>query len=465
MQLSHALKNEQPYTQRNLRWLTIACLLFSTLSWAQGPHDLLQIYDYASGYDAEYQQNQLNLTAREHSLKSSSSGLKPNLRLTGDVTHSQNTVEATPPLTEDRTEKGTSRVVALNLSQSIFDLSAINNHQQGKVGLTALIAERQQLDQAFLEQVTTLFFDTLLAQDDLRLAIRQEQTLDQQLAQAQERFEVGLVSVTDVLEAQASLDSAQVDTLASQNTLAIAQENLFLLTGQPIETLASLAEDYPIAAPTPETTADWITLAKNHSPTLKLTQANLDQAKLQNKLARRAYIPSVNMVGRYASIQGYQSGFDQPDQIGSSVGINMEMPLYLGGSIGNAKREAEANWMALRAAHIFEQRQLNRDITSQFDQVMTDIRRVKAQLKSIRSNTSALEATQAGYVAGIRNIVDVLVAQQQLFTAERNYAKSRYDYLKRILALKARAGILKRADLEGINKWLTAEEAKATTQE
>ena len=171
------------------------------------------------------------------------------------------------------------------------------------------------------------------------------------------------------------------------------------------------------------------------------------------------------MVGRYASIQGYQSGFDQPDQIGSSVGINMEMPLYLGGSIGNAKREAEANWMALRAAHIFEQRQLNRDITSQFDQVMTDIRRVKAQLKSIRSNTSALEATQAGYVAGIRNIVDVLVAQQQLFTAERNYAKSRYDYLKRILALKARAGILKRADLEGINKWLTAEEAKATTQE
>lgn len=454
MQTNAPLKRSRPIIKNNILWLALSCCMLSAHCWSQTTHDLLQVYDYARDYDAQHQQNQLNLQAREHNLKSSSSGLKPAIRLTGDFTHSQNTVEATPPATSDRTEKGTSRVVALNVSQNIFDLSAINDHQQGKIGITALAAERQQLDQAFLEQVTTLFFDTLLAQDDLRLAKRQAQTLEQQLAQAQERFEVGLVSVTDVLEAQASLDNAQVDTLAAQNTLAIAQENLRLLTGQPITTLASLAEDFPITAPTPTTTPEWITLAKNNSPTLKLTQATLDQAKLQNKLARLAYIPSVSMFGRYASTQGYQSGFDQPDQIGTSVGVNVEMPLYLGGSIGNAKRETEANWMALRAAHTFEQRQLNRDITSQLDQVMTDIRRVKAQLKSIQSNTSALEATQAGYVAGIRNIVDVLVAQQQLFTAERNYAQSRYAYLKRIIALKSRAGVLSRDELVRINQWL-----------
>lgn len=454
--ISTASQRRRRWRQRVVLASFILCSpIYSQICWSQSTYNLVQIYDFAHAYDAEYQQNLLALEARGHSLKSSSSGLRPAVTLSGDVTHSQNTIDPIPPFTEDRNEKGTSRVVALNVQQSVFDLEALNNHQQGKVGLSALEAERQQLEQAFLEQVTTLFFDTLLAQDDLRLAKRQEKTLDQQLAQAQERFEVGLVSVTDVLEAQASLDNAQVDTLAAQNQLVIARENLLLLTGLDIASLATLAQDFPIASPSPDTAQAWIDLAKTHSPALKLAQANLRQAKLQHNLAKRAYIPSINLFGRYASTSGYQSGFDQPDQVGGNVGLNIEMPLYLGGSIGNAKRETTANWMAQRAALTFEQRQLTRDIVSQFDQVMTDIRRVKAQQKSIRSNTSALEATQAGYVAGIRNIVDVLVAQQQLFTAERNYAKSRYDYLKRTLALKARAGLLDRKALENINQWLT----------
>lgn len=434
--------------------LSLAAFIVSPC-WAASSHDLIQIYDQARDYDAAFQENLLVLKARRHALNSSNSGLKPALTLSGDITHSRNDIEATPPNTEDTTIEGTSRVFAANVSQSLFDLERINQYQQGKVGITALKAETQLLEHNFLEQVSSVFFDALLAQDDVRLAQRQEKTLDQQLTQAQERFDVGLVSVTDVLEAQARLDSAEVDTLAAKNQLKIAQENLQLLTGQTITKLATLREDFPIEPPTPNTAADWIALANIHSPTLQLTRASLQQAKLQHRLARRAYLPSVNLVGRYASTQGFQSGFDQPDQVGSSVGLTLEMPLYLGGSISNAKREAEATRLAQRAAHTFEQRQLIRDINSRFDQVITDMRRVTAQLKSIRSNASALEATQAGYVAGIRNSVDVLLAQQQLITAERNYAESRYDYLKGKLALQARAGVLDREALVKINQGLT----------
>jgi outer membrane protein len=425
---------------------------------ADTSYDLLQIYDFAKAYDAEFQQNQLLLDAQAHNLASSSSGLKPSVTLTGDISHSETTTTGSAmslfPSAEDGSQSGVSRVFALNVQQIIFDLEDINRHQQGETALSSLSAERRQLEQGFLQKVSTLFFDALLAQDDLYLAQRQAQTLAQQLSQAQERFEVGLVSVTDVLEAQAQLDNAKVDTLAAQNQLAITREDLLLLTGKSINTLKTLSTEYPIIRPKPELLADWINIAQTQSPALQIAEKSLEKAKLQHDLAQRAYLPSINLFGRYSTTEGYQSGFDQPDQKGSSVGLSLEMPLYLGGAIGHAKRESAAQWMAQRAALTAEKRQLLRDITSQHDQVLTDIRRVKAQHKSVASNTSALEATQAGYVAGIRNIVDVLVAQQQLFTAERNYAKSRYDYIKRILALRGRAGALDRKALEKLNRWL-----------
>ncbi|MEJ2669118.1 MAG: TolC family outer membrane protein [Gammaproteobacteria bacterium] len=425
---------------------------FSTVK-AQTTPDLANIYQLAHVHDAQYQQALLSIDADSYQLQATVSGLKPKLSLSGNVTHSHSNITSSAN-GDDITQSGTSREYALNLSQTVFDVSDLNAYQQGQVGLKALRAELNQIKQEFIIRVSDTYLDTLLAQDDLNLAKRQERTLKKQVTQARERFDVGLVSVTDVLDAQARFDAAQVSTLSAENQLATAQENLLLLTGKPVKRIATLAKDFPIQTPS-ATVNEWITLATENNPPLQQAIATLEQTRLQKNLAKSAYLPTIDLFSRYGTSMGYQSGFDQPDQRVTSIGVSIEMPLYLGGSIGLAKKESQRRWMAAKHALAATRRTLERDITTLHAQLLTDIRRVKAQNKSVQSNTSALEATEAGYDAGTRSIVYVLLDQQNVFAAERDYAQFRYDYIKRFLRIKQTIGDLHSGTLTEINKWFT----------
>ena len=81
--------------------------------------------------------------------------------------------------------------------------------------------------------------------------------------------------------------------------------------------------------------------------------------------------------------------------------------------------------------------------------------RVKALKQSVKSNQTALEATEAGFEVGTRTTVDVLDARRRLFEAQRDYARSRYDYLINIVQLKSATGVLAPGDLSSINGFLT----------
>jgi len=427
-------------------------LLSSTHVWANmepGPSipDLNAIIALAQKNDFQLKQELESLEVQKIALERSITQFRPQATFTGDITHSQNSIDATGT-SDSRHLKGTSRIFALNLSQTLFDLETINTHQQNQVSLEILQTEQLSVLQNFLDRVTRLYLDAILATTDKKLTQKQSLTLKKLHKRAQERFKVGLISVTDVLEAKAQLDNAEVERLQANTQETISRQNLKLITASEHKTLTHLK-----AATTPFELGllqDWIKNAQEKSPSLSLAKANLKRAQLQQELAKKAYTPHFSLFGRYASTEGYQSGFDQPDQTSTSLGVRMEVPLYLGGAIHSRRQEASLNLMAQKDALKLNRLTLERDIINLYNTSTTAVARIQAQHSALNSSRKALSATEAGYRSGTRNIVDVLLAQQSLFNAQRSYASARIEAVKALLALNLRAGTL---TFETINRF------------
>ena len=345
----------------------------------------------------------------------------------------------------------------VSLSQAIFDMPSWYNFQSGKALSESARAQFSADQQSLIIRVSDAYFNVLRAYDNLQTRDAEERAIQRQLEQTRERFEVGLLPVTDVHEAQAVFDDAAVNSLEARGALNIAFEGLAVLTGQDHQVLAGLTENFVATNPEPLSNQEWVDFAIGNNFQLKVAELGKDAAYNNAKAAASARLPKISGRASYFDSDSdgtrYSSPFES-QQDGHSFVVSVTMPIWMGGSVDAQRRQAKQRSIASDEGYTASKRNTVQAARSLHQLVLTNTARVKARKQSITSADSALQATQAGYEVGTRNIVDVLVAQRTVYQARRNYSNARYDYILSMMRLKEVAGQLSPEDVYQLNAWL-----------
>lgn len=311
------------------------------------------------------------------------------------------------------------------------------------------------VQQALLVRSAQSYFGVLAARDLLQFARAEKESIGRQLEQAQQRFDVGLIAITDVHVAQAAFDLATAREIEAANQLQSANEALFELTGEFVEGVDPLVRDIPLVSPQPAQIDEWVKVAMDQNFDLIAARFNAQVAEEGISLQRSGHYPALDLVG---SLGRTENGSDAPPQLRDGedaiIGLQLNVPLFQGGAVRSRTRQAGFLYAQARE-QVEQQRRLTlRQTRDAYNAVIAAVNRVNALAQARVSAASALEATEAGMEVGTRTAVEVLTARTDLFRAESDYAQARYDYLINTLLLKQATGTLSIVDLEQINGWL-----------
>ena len=427
---------------------------------------LVDIYESALENDPVLRAARATFNADREGKNISRAALLPQLAISGEYKESETnensrTVfnidgQVLPSVNQGKIDSdGTS--YGASLTQAIFDMPSWYRFQGSKSLSESARAQFAADQQTLIIRVSDAYFNVLRAYDNMQTRNAEERAIQRQLEQTRERFEVGLLPVTDVHEAQAVYDDAVVNSLEAQGALNIAFEQLQVLTGEEHNVLAGLAEKFIATNPQPLSNSEWVDFAIGNNYPLKVAKLGKDAAYNNAKAAAAARLPKVTGSVSYFDSDSDGTRYSLPfenQQDGSSFAVSVTMPIWLGGSLDAQRRQAKQRSIASDEGFIAAKRNTVQAARSLHQLVLTNTARVKARAQSIISADSALQATQAGYEVGTRNIVDVLVAQRTVFQARRNFANARYDYILSMMGLKEVAGQLSPDDVYERNAWL-----------
>ncbi|WP_341917722.1 TolC family outer membrane protein [Hydrocarboniphaga effusa] len=356
----------------------------------------------------------------------------------------------------------TNKNLNISLTQPLFDWASFLRLSKSADQLALAQASFRAAEQNLLLRSAQAYFNYLAANDDLRYTGARKASLERQLEQAKKRFDVGLSAITDVQEAQASYDVTTADVIAAEQALASAREALLEVTGQQDARLVALQEEIPLPGPQPEDMNAWLSSAKDNNFDLAIARINAELAGRDVDIARAGHYPTLSLVGQYTDIS--QDSKERKSEIGDfyqenrgpSVAVQVNVPIFSGFLVNSQTRQA-ANVEDQRKAELLgSQRSVARQTRDAYLKVLSGSARVKALKQAVISNQTALQASETGLEVGTRTTVDVLNAQSLLFSAQRDYARARYDYLVSILTLKSAAGRLTESDLAEIDQLLVS---------
>ena len=346
-----------------------------------------------------------------------------------------------------------------SLTQPLFDMSAWYTYKQGQKVSAQAEAQFGADQQSLIVRVAQAYFNVLRSVDKLEASLAEEDALTHQLDQTKQRFDVGLIAITEVHEAQAAFDSATAATLEARGSLGISFEALEVLTGKAENQIAPLSDKFPVVNPTPADRAEWVSFSLKNNYNLKAAKLRAQAAEDNASANRAGHYPTVNATLGYSkpdSKGDNQLGggpFDtSSDQ--SSINVRLNVPIFSGGRTSSRTRQAVA--LELQAQEQFNsvERSTIQNTRALHLSVATDVARVQARKQAVLSNQSALDATQSGYEVGTRNLVEVLLAQRNLYQARRNYSDALFDYVIDTVKLREVAGMLTPADVQEVDKWL-----------
>ena len=359
------------------------------------------------------------------------------------------------------------------LTQTLFRWDQWQRLKQADSQVALAEANYRAAQQDLMVRVSTRYFDVLAADDTLAAAQATLEAVNRQLEQAEKRFEVGLIAITDVQEARAAHDSATAGVIAAKRALASAQEFLRELTGEAYAQLVKPLEEMPLDQPQPFDEQAWVDQALEQNLNVVAARLGVDIAKTNVKIAQSGHMPTLDFYARYGesasdaeSLTRVPAEFQDPnlppqsfpadlDRTDDRVGIRLNIPIFTGGVTRSQVREQTYLHRAERERLEGAVRGAERQTRDSYLGVLAEKARVTALKQAVKSNQTALEATEAGFEVGTRTTVDVLDARRRLFEAQRDYSRSRYDYLINLVRLKSAAGVLAPQDLTAINGFLT----------
>ncbi len=436
--------------------LTLITVSSAQLTYAEGSQTtgLFELYKAALSSDPLLQQAISNFNSVKEIDHQTFAAFLPTISASASKSKNRSTNLNGSDSSYDRDSYG------LNLQQSIYNHSNYLNRDMSKMQISASKATLQEASQSLLSRVTTAYFDVLLAADKVTFAKAELKAISRQLEQAKQRYDVGIIAITEVLNAQAGYDSTMASVLLAENEFEIALEKLKDVTGIYVNNLSQVADNIPLLRPQPDNIQHWIDLTLENNPAYQAMSFKEQVAQKNVKLQSAGHYPNLALTASYqhSSTSGPSSSAlgVSPARKGSdtSLALQLQVPLYQGGLVSSKTRQAQFDLDALQQQKEGLRRNSESQTKTSYLSLISSISQVKALKQAVISNESALEAMQAGFEVGTRTIVDVLNVQRDLFAAKKNHSAARYNYIKAMIALKQSAGVLSEKDIAQVESWL-----------
>jgi outer membrane protein len=452
----------------------LACIFVSLcLMSAAAAKDLVGVYEDALRSDPQLHQAEANRLASREARPQAWSALLP--QISGTLSRTQDRQDGTEGSISFNPDTGapapvivpfatttTSKAWSLNLRESLFSWSNWMTVKQADKEVAQAEATYRAAEQNLILRVAQAYFNVLSALDGLEANQASLEAISRQLDQANKRFEVGLIAITDVQEAKAARDTAAAAVIAAKRTLATAGDQLSEITGQKYDSLNKPGQDMPLNTPDPASEDRWVTVSLDQNVSLLSSRLAADIARENVRIAFGGHLPTLDLLAsksRTTNDANETLGGAGPFGLNTAINdrqytLQVTVPLFSGGLTQSRVRQAQYQWIAAKEGVVQTSRATERQARDAYLGVISGIARVQALRQALESSQTALKATEAGYEVGTRTAVDVLNSRRTLVQAQTDYAVSRYDYIVSVIQLRLAAGNLSREDVTEINKWL-----------
>ena len=425
--------------------LSVSVLLALGVQASAQATDLIEIYQAAQGQDAVFASARAAQQAGQEKLTQGRSLLLPSVNLSANTTYN----DVNSPL---MVKKYNSHGYAVSVVQPLFREQNWATYQQADLQVAISEAQFKLAEQDVILRSAQTYFDVLIAQDTVQLTGAQKTAIAQQLEQAKRNFEVGTATITDTHEAQARYDLVVAQEIAAANNLEIKKRTLQQLVNADVKELNTLGQGFKLESPNPADAQKWVADAQQGNYQIVMAQAAEALAEQEVAKNRGGHLPTLDAVGSYSNSTG--CSFSCGDTKSTSVGLQLNMPLFAGGATQSKWREAEANHDKAKQDLENARRNVELQTRQAYLGVVSGIAQVQALQQALKSSESLLQASKLGQEVGVRTSLDVLNAQQQMYSTRRDLYQAEYNYLISHLRLKAAVGNLAEADLSQVNKAL-----------
>ncbi len=428
----------------------IASLLLA-LSQGTPAEDLLEVYQLALEKDPVLREAAARLESQREARPLALSQLLPQVSVSGVASYNRYDPSGGPSDNYGATD------LSIGLNQPVYRRDRLVRLEQADWQLELADAQFRVQEQELMLRVANAYFNVLSAQETLKFVRADKKAIARQLEQAKQRFEVGLIAITGVHEAQARYDQAVTNEILAINELDNAWEDLRQILGIRPEKLADLKEKIPLEPPTPADIEEWTALAMQNSPDVKAASDAVQIAQREVEAQRSGHYPTLDLFANYGVSDSNRDNALFDSTRSGAVGLQLNVPLYQGGGVEAATRQARADLIAAQERLDQARREVDKNVRNAYRALQASISAVRSLQAAIVSTKSALDATKAGFDVGTRTMVDVLNAQRDYYLALKDHAAARYVYITSILSLKRAAGVLTEKDLEEINGLLAAD--------
>jgi outer membrane protein len=437
--------------------LALTLLALPALPLQARAQNLQQVYRDAKSYDAQFAAARHALQAGLEKLPQGRALILPTLGLTGNFTNTRTETEPHNSTVGASTLRDArSHGYSLSFSQPIYRRQNSLQYSQAEFQVKQAESTFGQAGQDLAVRTAQAYFDVLAAQDTLALVQAQKAAISEQLAQAKRNFEVGTATITDTHEAQARFDLSSSQEIAALNDLETKKSALQQITGKQYAGLRPLRPEVKLTPPNPASMQSWVDIAEKQGYPVQIQESAAEIAQLEAKRQAAGHYPTVDLVASYGWTSQTAS---QLSSVSSNVqsgvfGVQLGLPLFQGGAISSRERETAALYE--KAKQDLENARRSQALTARqsYLAVTNGIAQVGALEQALVSSQSALDSNRLGYEVGVRINIDVLNAQQQLFSTRRDLAVARYNTITSHLRLKAAAGSLRDEDIEEVNRAL-----------
>jgi outer membrane protein len=406
--------------------------------------DLVDTYERARTEDPQFAQAMADYRAAQEQWPQARAGVLPRL----DVSASTAEVE-TEDNNSGRTNDYDEDTIRVELRQPLFDWQAFTELDRAEAAVARAEAELAAAKQELVIRVAEAYFNVLTAREAYRFAQAEQRAVKRQLEQARERFNVGLIPVTDVKEAQASYDLAVSRALETQNNLGRAREALRKITGRRVESLAGTIDEIPLESPQPADQSAWVDRALENNPDYLSARSAAEAARHQVRQARAGYYPSVEVFARRTERDSATI-----DNTEDRIGVELTWNLFNGGATYAQNDQARAEFQRAQAAVTEARRSVGQRTRDAYRALASTRAQVEALRQGVESSRARVEATRSGFEVGTRTSVDVLNAVRDLYRGQRDLSEARNNYIVNRLRLQQATGTLADEDVRRVNAWL-----------
>ncbi len=434
--------------------ITVAIFCFMLpLSMSASAENLLQVYQHAKLNDTQLKISEDGYLAALEKKPQVLSGLKPRVDLGANASYNTQYL--------NRTLRSDGGGAFLNFG---YDLTLtkplINKELQAQIGQVdaSILQAKANLEadqQNLIVRVAEAYFQFLDANESLRFSRAETTAIGRQLNQVKAYFDAGRSAITDVKEAQARYDLAKAQEQVALQQIDLARESLRAITTHYYKSLKGAADNIPLLIPKPNNVELWSKSAVANSKQVQAAQYAVQAAQKAVEIAHAVKKPKVNLFARHTGNSRFGEAIFDQDKIDASVGVQLNMPLYQGGNIASGIREARHKLHQAQQNLELQKRLATQQTRANYLTILTGLTRVKALKQALNSTQTAANATQAGFEAGTRTAVDVLLSLRETFAAKRDYTTARYEFLLNTLKLKLATGTLSEADVAKLSKLLT----------